>query len=228
MSFIDTMGNTAEIMLDTALSTTERDALPCINIPDNKRGLYLLTNIISAYSCNYKNHLYDNDGHYCIQVNFGDCPLFIPLMDMTSMQTTINNIYKISKKIFAKRRKTALKTYMETIYQYANCDNGCLAAINIYKNMSEEKQHSEAGQKIRKYLANTSQIILLWDLDAQYPKQLHEFLELDCTSYKVLEKIFSVRSDNMSAEIKSYMLEAIRRAEKRETSECNKIDEFFL
>lgn len=94
--------------------------------------------------------------------------------------------------------------------------------------MSEEKQHSEAGQKIRKYLANTSQIILLWDLDAQYPKQLHEFLELDCTSYKVLEKIFSVRSDNMSAEIKSYMLEAIRRAEKRETSECNKIDEFFL
>lgn len=149
-------------------------------------------------------------------------------MDMTSMQTTINSIYKISKMMFAKRRKAALKKYMERIYECTSYDNGCLTAINIYKNMSKEKQHSEAGQKIRKYLANTSQIILLWDLDVQYPKQLHEFLELDCASYKVLEKIFSVRSDNMSAEIKSYMLEAIRRAEKRETSECNKIDEFSL
>ena len=65
---------------------------------------------------------------------------------------------------------------------------------------------------------------MLWDLVAHYPKLLHEFLGLDCASYKVLEKILSVRSDNMSAEI----MEAIRRAEKRETSECNKIDEFFL
>lgn len=228
MSFIDAMGNTAEIMLETVLSATERDALPCINIPDNKRGLYLLTNIISAYSCNYKNHLYDNDGHYCIQVNFGDCPLFIPLMDMTSMQTTINSIYKISKMMFAKRRKAALKKYMERTYECTSYDNGCLTAINIYKNMTEEEQNSEVGQKIRKYLSNTSQVILLWNLDVQYPKQLHDFLELDCASYKVLKKIFSARGDSMSVEAKSYMLEAIKRAEKRETSGCNKIDEFSL
>lgn len=228
MSFIDAMGNTAEIMLETVLSATERDALPCINIPDNKRGLYLLTNIISAYSCNYKNHLYDNDGHYCIQVNFGDCPLFIPLMDMTSMQTTINSIYKISKMMFAKRRKAALKKYMERTYECTSYDNGCLTAINIYKNMTEEEQNSEVGQKIRKYLSNTSQVILLWNLDVQYPKQLHDFLELDCASYKVLKKIFSERGDSMSVEAKSYMLEAIKRAEKRETSGCNKIDEFSL
>ena len=228
MSFIDAMGNTAEIMLETVLSATERDALPCINIPDNKRGLYLLTNIISAYSCNYKNHLYDNDGHYCIQVNFGDCPLFIPLMDMTSMQTTINSIYKISKMMFPKRRKAALKKYMERTYECTSYDNGCLTAINIYKNMTEEEQNSEVGQKIRKYLSNTSQVILLWNLDVQYPKQLHDFLELDCASYKVLKKIFSARGDSMSVEAKSYMLEAIKRAEKRETSGCNKIDEFSL
>lgn len=224
MSFIDAMGDTAEIMLETALSTTEKDALPCIDIPDSKRGLYLLTNIISAYSCNYSN----NNGHYCIQVNFGDCPLFIPLMDMTSMQTTINSIYKISKMMFAKRRKAALKKYMERIYECTSYDNGCLTAINIYKNMTEEEQNSEVGQKIRKYLSNTSQVILLWNLDVQYPKQLHDFLELDCASYKVLKKIFSARGDSMSVETKSYMLEAIRRAEKRETNEGSENDEFSL
>lgn len=224
MSFIDAMGNTAEIMLETALSTTEKDALPCIDIPDNKRGFYLLTNIISAYSCNYSN----NNGHYCIQVNFGDCPLFIPLMDMTSMQTTINSIYKISRKMFAKRRKATLRKYMEKIYERTSYDNGCLTAINIYKNMTEEEQNSEAGQKIKKYLSNTSQVILLWNLDVQYPKQLHDFLELDCASYKVLKKIFSARGDSMSVETKSYMLEAIRRAEKRETNEGSENDAFSL
>lgn len=224
MSFIDAMGDTAEIMLETALSTTEKDALPCIDISDSKRGLYLLTNIISAYSCNYSN----NNGHYCIQVNFGDCPLFIPLMDMTSMQTTINSIYKISKMMFAKRRKAALKKYMERIYECTSYDNGCLTAINIYKNMTEEEQNSGVGQKIRKYLSNTSQVILLWNLDVQYPKQLHDFLELDCASYKVLKKIFSARGDSMSVETKSYMLEAIRRAEKRETNEGSENDEFSL
>lgn len=69
---------------------------------------------------------------------------------------------------------------------------------------------------------------IVMELGCAIPKQLHDFLELDCASYKVLKKIFSARGDSMSVETKSYMLEAIRRAEKRETNEGSENDEFSL
>ena len=81
--------------------------------------------------------------------------------------------------------------------------------------MSQKRRESEAGQEIREYLTAMSESILLWDLEPQLPKQLGDFLQLDCTPPEILEKVY----DDISIDEKSYMLDAMRRAEKREANE---------
>lgn len=94
--------------------------------------------------------------------------------------------------------------------------------------MPQKRRESEAGQEIREYLTAMSESILLWDLETQLPKQLGDFLQLDCTPPEILRKVFSAKYDDMSIDEKSYMLDAMRRAEKWETNEDGKDKEFSL
>ena len=141
-------------------------------------------------------------------------------MKLKSTEATLAVIDALDVKIFFRRRcREGLTKHMEQIYLQAEHDNGCLTAINIYKNMPQKRLESEAGQEIREYLTAMSESILLWDLETQLPKQLGDFLQLDCTPPEILEKVFSAKYDDISIDEKSYMLDAMRRAEKREANE---------
>ena len=155
----------------------------------------------------------------CLQVDFGKEKFFIPQMDLTSTEATLDAIAALEKKIFQRRRREGLIKHMEKIYLQAEHDSGCVTAINIYKNMPKKRRESEAGQEIREYLTAMSESILLWDLETQLPKQLGDFLQLDCTPPEILEKVFSTKYNDLSIDEKSYMLDAMRRAEKREANE---------
>ena len=213
-------------MIDAALLEKNGDYRVCIDIPDTRYGIFMLYEIVFDFFNDYWSSG-AHDGLY-LQVNFGKEKLFIPQMDFTSTELTLHAIEAIAKKMFQRRRRKELAEYMEKNYLKAECDNGCITAINIYKNMPKKRQESEAGQEIREYLTAMSEFIVLWDLEMQLTKQLHDFLELDCVPHEILEKIFSAKCDNMSIEVKSYILEAIRRAEERKINDGNKNDEFSL
>lgn len=213
-------------MITSAALRKDGDHRVCVNIPDTRDGIFTLHEIVLDFLTDCLSEEAP-DGLY-LQVNFGKEKFFIPQMNISSTEITLHAIEVISKKMFQKRRRKELIKYMEKIYIWAEHDNGCVTAINIYKNMSKERQKSEAGQEIREYLTAMSEFILLWDLEMQLTKQLHDFLELDYVPHEILEKIFSAKCDNMSIEVKSYILEAIRRAEERKINDGNKNDEFSL
>lgn len=204
-------------MIDAALLEKNGDYRVCIDIPDTRYGIFMLYEIVFDFFNNYWCRG-AHDGLY-LQVNFGKEKFFIPQMDFTSTELTLHAIEAIAKKMFQRKRRKELAKYMEKNYLKAECDNGCITAINIYKNMPKKRQESEAGQKIREYLTAMSEFIVLWDLEMQLTKQLRDFLQLDCVPPEILEKIFSAKYDSMPVEIKSYMLDAIMRTEKRESNE---------
>ena len=204
--------------IDAALLDGNGDHRACISVPDTRRGTFMLYEIIADFFIDYCRRG-AHDG-LCLQVNFGKEKFFIPQMDLKSTEATLAVIDALDVKIFFRRRcREGLTKHMEKIYLQAEYDNGCLTAINIYKNMPQKRRESEAGQEIREYLTAMSESILLWDLETQPPKQLGDFLQLDCTPPEILEKVFSAKYDDMSIDEKSYMLDAMRRAEKRETNE---------
>ena len=204
--------------IDAALLDGYGDHRGCISVPDTRRGTFMLYEIIGDFLIDYCRRG-AHDG-LCLQVNFGKEKFFIPQMDLKSTEATLAVIDALDVKIFFRRRcREGLTKHMEKIYLQAEHDNGCLTAINIYKNMPQKRRESEAGQEIREYLTAMSESILLWDLETQPPKQLGDFLQLDCTPPEILEKVFSAKYDDMSIDEKSYMLDAMRRAEKRETNE---------
>lgn len=205
-------------MIDAALLEGNGNYRVCINVPDTKYGMFMLYEIVSDFFIDYCRRG-AHDGLY-LQVDFGKEKFFIPQMDLTSTKATLAVIDALDVKIFFRRRcREGLTKHMEKIYLQAEHDNGCLTAINIYKNMPQKRRESEAGQEIREYLTAMSESILLWDLETQPPKQLGDFLQLDCTPPEILEKVFSAKYNDMSIDEKSYMLDAMRRAEKRETNE---------
>lgn len=212
--------------VDAALLDGNGDHRACISVPDTRRGTFMLYEIISGFYVDYC-HRGAHDG-LCLQVNFGKEKFFIPQMDLKSTESTLTAIDTLDAKMFQRRRREGLIKHMEKIYLQAEHDNGCVTAINIYKNMPQKRRESEAGQEIREYLTAMSESIVLWDLEMQLTQQLHNFLELDCVPHEILEKIFSAKCDNMSIEVKSYILEAIRRAEERKINDGNKNDEFSL
>lgn len=204
--------------IDAALLDENGDHRACISVPDTRRGTFMLYEIISGFYIDYC-HRGVHDG-LCLQVNFGKEKFFIPQMDLKPTEATLAVIDALDVKIFFRRRcREGLTKHMEQIYLQAVHDNGCRTAINIYKNMPQKRLESEAGQEIREYLTAMSESILLWDLETQLPKQLGDFLQLDCTPPEILEKVFSAKYDDMSIDEKSYMLDAMRRAEKREANE---------
>lgn len=213
-------------MIDAALLDGNGDHRVCINVPDTKHGMLMLYEIIADFFIDYCRRG-AHDG-LCLQVNFGKEKFFIPQTDLKSTEATLAAIDALDNKIFQRRRREGLIKHMEKIYLQAEHDNGCVTAINIYKNMPQKRRESEAGQEIREYLIVMSESIVLWDLEMQLTKQLHDFLELDCVPHEILEKIFSTKYNSMPVEIKSYMLDAIRRAEKRKINDGNKNDEFSL
>ena len=204
-------------MIDAALLDGNGNHRVCINVPDTKYGMFMLYEIVSDFFADYCRRG-AHDGLY-LQVDFGKEKFFIPQMDLEPTENTLTTIEALQKKIFQRRRREGLRKYMEQIYLQAEHDNGCLTAINIYKNMPQKRLESEAGQEIREYLTAMSESILLWDLETQLPKQLGDFLQLDCTPPEILEKVFSAKYDDISIDEKSYMLDAMRRAEKREANE---------
>lgn len=204
-------------MIDAALLEGNGNYRVCINVPDTKYGMFMLYEIVSYFFIDYCRRG-AHDGLY-LQVDFGKEKFFIPQMDLTSTEATLDAIAALEKKIFQRRRREGLIKHMEKIYLQAEYDNGCVTAINIYKNMPKKRRESEAGQEIREYLTAMSESILLWDLESQLPKQSRDFLQLDCTPPEILRKVFSAKYDDMSIDEKSYMLDAMRRAEKRETNE---------
>ena len=203
--------------VDAALLDGNGDHRACISVPDTRRGTFMLYEIISGFYVDYC-HRGAHDG-LCLQVNFGKEKFFIPQMDLKSTEATLTAIDTLDAKIFQRRRREGLIKHMEKIYLQAEHDSGCVTAINIYKNMSQKRLESEAGQEIREYLTAMSESILLWDLETQLPKQLGDFLQLDCTPPEILRKVFSAKYDDMSIDEKSYMLDAMRRAEKWEASQ---------
>lgn len=204
--------------IDAALLDGNGNHRACISVPDTRRGTFMLYEIISGFYVDYC-HRGAYDG-LCLQVNFGKEKFFIPQMNLKSTEATLAVIDALDVKIFFRRRcREGLTKHMEQIYLQAEHDNGCLTAINIYKNMPQKRLESEAGQEIREYLTAMSESILLWDLETQLPKQLGDFLQLDCTPPEILEKVFSAKYDDISIDEKSYMLDAMRRAEKREANE---------
>ena len=205
-------------MIDAALSDVNGDHMACINVPDTKDGMFMLYEIVVDFFIDYC-HRGAHDG-LCLQVNFGKEKFFIPQMNLKSTEATLAVIDALDVKIFFRKRcREGLIKHMEKIYLQAEHDSGCVTAINIYKNMSQKRRESEAGQELREYLATMSESILLWDLETQLPKQLGDFLQLDCTPPEILEKVFSAKYDDISIDEKSYMLDAMRRAEKREANE---------
>lgn len=213
-------------MIDAALLEGNGNYRVCINVPDTKYGMFMLYEIVSDFFIDYCRRG-AHDGLY-LQVDFGKEKFFIPQMDLTSTEDTLDAIAALEKKIFQRRRREGLIKHMEKIYLQAEYDNGCVTAINIYKNMPKKRRESEAGQEIREYLTAMSESILLWDLESQLPKQSRDFLQLDCTPPEILRKVFSAKYDDMSIDEKSYMLDAMRRAEKREANDDSKDDEFSL
>lgn len=207
-------------MIDAALLDGNGDYRVCINVPDTKYGMFMLYEIVFDFFADYCRRG-AHDGLY-LQVDFGKEKFFIPQMGLTSTEATLAAIEALQKKIFQRRRREGLIKHMEKIHLQAEHDNGCVTAINIYKNMPQKRRESEAGQEIREYLIAMSESIMLWDLETQLPKQLGDFLQLDCTPPEILRKVFSAKYDDMSIDEKSYMLDAMRRAEKREANE------FFL
>lgn len=204
--------------IDAALLDGNGNHRACISVPDTRRGTFMLFEIVAAFFIDYCRRG-AHDG-LCLQVDFGKEKFFIPQMNSKSTEDTLAVIGALDKKIFFRRRcREGLTKHMEKIYLQAEHDNGCLTAINIYKNMPQKRRESEAGQEIREYLTAMSESILLWDLETQLPKQLGDFLQLDCTPPEILEKVFSAKYDDMSIDEKSYMLDAMRRAEKREANE---------
>ena len=205
-------------MIDAALLEGNGNYRVCINVPDTKYGMFMLYEIVSDFFIDYCRRG-AHDG-LCLQVDFGKEKFFIPQMNSKSTEDTLAVIGALDKKIFFRRRcREGLIKHMEKIYLQAEHDSGCVTAINIYKNMSQKRRESEAGQELREYLATMSESILLWDLETQLPKQLGDFLQLDCTPPEILEKVFSAKYDDISIDEKSYMLDAMRRAEKREANE---------
>lgn len=213
-------------MIDAALLEGNGNYMVCINVPDTKYGMFMLYEIVFDFFIDYCRRG-AHDGLY-LQVDFGKEKFFIPQMGLTSTEATLDAIEALEKKIFQRRRREGLIKHMEKIYLQAEYDNGCVTAINIYKNMPKKRRESEAGQEIREYLTAMSESILLWDLEAQLPKQSRDFLQLDCTPPEILRKVFSAKYDDMSIDEKSYMLDAMRRAEKREANDDSKDDEFSL
>lgn len=213
-------------MIDAALSDVNGDHMACINVPDTKDGMFMLYEIVVDFFIDYCRRGAHN-GLY-LQVDFGKEKFFIPQMDLEPTEATLATIETLQKKIFQRRRREGLRKYMEKIYLQAEYDNGCITAINIYKNMLQKRRESEAGQEIREYLTAMSESILLWNLETQLPKQLGDFLQLDCTPPEILRKVFSAKYDDMSIDEKSYMLDAMRRAEKWEANEDSKDGEFAL
>lgn len=206
-------------MIDAALSDVNEDHMVCINVPDTKYGMFMLYEIVFDFFIDYCGRG-AHDGLY-LQVDFGKEKFFIPQMDLKSTEDTLTAIDALGAKIFQRRRREGLIRHMEKIYLQAEYDTGCVTAINIYKNMPQKRRESEAGQKIREYLTAMSESILLWDLETQLPKQSRDFLQLDCTPPEILEKVFSAKYDDMSIDEKSYMLDAMRRAKKREANELS-------
>ena len=204
-------------MIDAALLEGNGNYRVCINVPDTKDGMFMLYEIVVDFFIDYCRRG-AHDG-LCLQVDFGKEKFFIPQMDLTSTEATLDAIAALEKKIFQRRRREGLIKHMEKIYLQAEHDSGCVTAINIYKNMPKKRRESEAGQEIREYLTAMSESILLWDLETQLPKQLGDFLQLDCTPPEILEKVFSTKYNDLSIDEKSYMLDAMRRAEKREANE---------
>lgn len=213
-------------MIDAALSDENGDHRACINVPDTKDGMFMLYEIVADFFIDYCRRG-AHDG-LCLQVDFGKEKFFIPQMDLKSTESTLTAIDTLDAKMFQRRRREGLIKHMEKIYLQAEYDNGCITAINIYKNMPQKRRESEAGQEIREYLTAMSESILLLDLETQLPKQLGDFLQLDCTPPEILRKVFSAKYDDMSIDEKSYMLDAMRRAEKWETNEDGKDKEFSL
>lgn len=213
-------------MIDAALLDGNGNHRVCINVPDTKYGMFMLYEIVSDFFADYCRRG-AHDGLY-LQVDFGKEKFFIPQMDLEPTENTLTTIEALQKKIFQRRRREGLIKHMEKIYLQAEHDSGCVTAINIYKNMSQKRRESEAGQELKEYLATMSESILLWDLEAQLPKQSRDFLQLDCTPPEIFEKVFSAKYDEMSIDEKSYMLDAMRRAEKWEANEDSKDGEFAL
>lgn len=186
-------------MIDAALSDENGDHRACINVPDTKDGMFMLYEIVADFFIDYCRRG-AHDG-LCLQVDFGKEKFFIPQMDLKSTESTLTAIDTLDAKMFQRRRREGLIKHMEKIYLQAEHDNGCVTAINIYKNMPQKRRESEAGQEIREYLTAMSESIVLWDLEMQLTQQLHNFLELDCVPHEILEKIFSAKCDNMSIEL---------------------------
>lgn len=174
--------------IDAALLDGNGDHRACISVPDTRRGTFMLYEIISGFYVDYCRRG-AHDG-LCLQVDFGKEKFFIPQMDLKSTESTLTAIDTLDAKMFQRRRREGLIKHMEKIYLQAEHDNGCVTAINIYKNMPQKRRESEAGQEIREYLTAMSESIVLWDLEMQLTQQLHNFLELDCVPHEILEKIF--------------------------------------
>lgn len=146
--------------IDAALLDGNGDHRACISVPDTRRGTFMLYKIISGFYVDYC-HRGAHDG-LCLQVNFGKEKFFIPQMDLKSTEATLAVIDALDVKIFFRRRcREELTKHMEQIYLQAKHDNGCVTAINIYKNMPQKRLESEAGQEIREYLTAMSEPILL-------------------------------------------------------------------
>lgn len=146
-------------MIDAALSDVNGDHMACINVPDTKDGMFMLYEIVVDFFIDYCRRG-AHDG-LCLQVDFGKEKFFIPQMDLKSTDATLTAIDALDAKIFQRRRREGLIKHMEKIYLQAEHDSGCVTAINIYKNMSQKRRESEAGQEIREYLTAMSESILL-------------------------------------------------------------------
>ena len=113
-------------MIDAALLEGNGNYRVCINVPDTKYGMFMLYEIVSDFFIDYCRRG-AHDGLY-LQVDFGKEKFFIPQMDLTSTEATLDAIAALEKKIFQRRRREGLIKHMEKIYLQAEYD---LSLIHI-------------------------------------------------------------------------------------------------
>lgn len=176
----------------------------------------------------YANHI----TYGATEIQFGQHLLFFPqYIEEHKREYVLNKIISICNEktnwIFFKRNRKKLFSFMQTMYLYSGLDHGCEVAINIYKNMGEKERQKPNGMLLKNYMSLRGYGLILFYLKAGDEKTLRELLDFQIADSESLRKILNDNCNNISLEIKSYIIQAINISEQSECKTKYKVSDTY-
>lgn len=187
-------------------------------IPDTDRGFIGFPETIRGFFRNMPLIPYNRETCGAIDIKFGEYNIFLPKNINTKNQELIYKkldklCCKSTGRLFFKRNKEKLVSFMETMYKYSEYDPGYEVAIKIYKNMDKKKRESKPGMALKAHLMIRKEYIAAFYIRANEPELLKDFLDFKMIKSETLKELLKNECDDSSAIIRSYMMAAIKDAE---------------